>query len=241
MITFFLKNNLILNLFIMAIFQLGALVTEIVGSIGGTTFKRQGGTRVMMRKSNGASRSSVLQNKTLGQKAQIFQSWGHLSGATRAEWNSEATKYPFLNTLGVAVLLSGVQFQRKLQIQLSPFSVAAINPSTISSTLNLLSIVTAEIDWNLNDFNIEVSSTTQFVTIACMVEFSNTTLQAPSFVRRGIFTCFEAEDAVSFNVFAELLLKYPFLNDSYNLRIYIYEINASGFVSTQFFEDVAVL
>lgn len=224
----------------MAVLKMGALVTEIVGSLGGNAFKRQRGTQVMFKKSNGASRSKVLNNKTLSQKSQIFKSWSLLTTEVKAAWNFEATKYQFPNKFGDMVNLTGIQFQRKLQIQLSPINLALIKPDKVDNYIIPFTIYKATIDWNVNDFNIEVTVGEAPIKIAVMVEISTRGLNAPSFVRRGIIAVPELYNETPNNFIGELYAKYPFVNASYNMRVYLYAINETGFVSVQQSLDVTV-
>jgi hypothetical protein len=225
----------------MAILKMGALVTEIVGSLGGNAFKRQRGTQVMFKKSNGASRSKVLNNKTLSQKSQILKSWSSLTTEVKAEWNFQATKYQFPNKFGDMVNLTGIQLQRKLQIQLSPVTLTLIEPEYLDTYVIPFTIYEATINWGTKDFNIEVTSDNDPNIIAVMVEISSKSLNAPSFVRRGILSVNELYSDSPRNFIDELYTKYPFINSSYNMRVYLYAINQTGFVSVQQTLDVTVL
>ncbi len=222
----------------MAILKMGALVTEIVGSLGGNAFKRQRGTQVMFKKSNGASRSKVLNNKTLSQKSEIFKSWGLLAAETKASWNNEATKYQFPNKFGDMVNLTGVQLQRKLQIQRRIVDTAIINPSGLNSNLKDFFIMDALVNWDTSTFNIMINTTDYDIMMAVMVEFSNTSLKAPSFVRRGVLQVATMNTEENINIYYNLITKYPFLNGAYNMRVYLYEITDYGFVSVQQTLDV---
>lgn len=225
----------------MAVLKMGALVTEIVGSLGGNAFKRQRGTQVMFKKSNGASRSKVLNNKTLSQKSQIFKSWSSLAENIKAMWNSEATKLQFPNKFGDMVNLTGIQLQRKLQIQLSPITLESIKPDELDTYVIPFTIYQATINWGTNDFNIEVTVGEAPIKIAIMVEISTRSLNAPSFVRRGIIAVPEFYNETPNNFIGELYAKYPFVNSNYNMRVYLYAINETGFVSVQQSLDVTVL
>ena len=225
----------------MAILKMGALVTEIVGSLGGNAFKRQRGTQVMFKKSNGASRSKVLNNKTLSQKSQIFKTWNSLTTEVKAAWNFEATKYQFPNKFGDMVNLTGIQLQRKLQIQLSPVTLALMKPDELDSYVIPFTIYQATINWGTNDFNIEITVGETPIKIAIMVEISTRSLNAPSFVRRGIMAVPELYNESPYNFIGDLYAKYPFVNSNYNMRVYLYAINEFGFVSVQQTLDVTVL
>ena len=59
----------------MATFKLGAIITDIAGSIGGTTLKRNGSYKVIMNKSSGSAYSPLLQNRALSYLGSIFKAW----------------------------------------------------------------------------------------------------------------------------------------------------------------------
>jgi hypothetical protein len=242
MITFFFKNNLTLKFFIMAIFQLGALVTEIVGSIGGTTFKRQGSSRVMMRKSNGASRSRLLQNPRLGQNASIFKKWRNLSPGDQTEWGGIASSNTVKNKFGENVYISGTNFQRKMDLQVN-FLGLVPNPSTWSPNIGVIGFDGNPIlDWENNTFGVTFSSDeVGSANVALMLEFSLQPLNAPIFISRGVFYNGSFGMSSTENVFAEFSSFYGITENVYNFRMYAYVYTESGVVGTMFESAVTVL
>jgi hypothetical protein len=242
MITFFFKNNLIFKFFIMAIFQLGALVTEIVGSIGGTTFKRQGSSRVMMRKSNGASRSKLLQNPRLGQNASIFQKWRNLSGADQAGWTNIAADNTVKNKFGENVHISGTNFQRKMDLQVN-FLGYVPDPLDWSPEIGTMTFASSPgLNWEDANFLVTLNSDdVEEAYIALMLEFSLQPLNAPTFISRGVYFSGLVSAGVAFNTWDAFYAIYGDIPNLNNYRMYAYVFTPSGVVGTMFESPVTII
>lgn len=223
----------------MAIFLLGAGITDIVGSSGGTTFKRNKGTNVWMNKSRGTSRGRNLQNIRLSNNAFIFRSWRSLPAITRLAWDDVASSVKVKNKLGQDVNISGVAFQRKVQLSYALVNANAVDPTEFNTNLAGISISSATIDWGTTEFYVDIDNIGLFTNVAFMVEFSQRPLNAPQFIRRGVIVVLENDAAQQYNLWSYLLAKYPFLNANYNLRVYVYEINNYGWTGVQQYLDVS--
>lgn len=222
----------------MAVFQLGALVTEIVGSIGGTTFKRQGSSRVMMRKSNGASRAQVLQNPRLGLNASIFRSWSTLPNAEKVAWNSIAAANKVDDKFGNPVNISGVAFQRKmlLQVQYLGFTPDVYNWDNKVNTISFFNV--PAINWTNSTFEIIFDCLNGPTLIALAVVYSLQPLQEPNFILRGVFFSSEFENQQSYDLFDEMTSFYGINDSAYVLGLYAYVFTPSGMVGTPIFAKV---
>jgi hypothetical protein len=224
----------------MAVFRLGALVTDIVGSIGGTTFKRQGSTLVMMRKSPGASRGSTQKNKRLANNKQIFSSWRNLSEADQTAWNINASATKVKNKFGQDVNISGVAFQRRCELAGQVFLYSNIDPTTFTTDINAFTLDNADIDWGTRELKLFYSAPAGAIAVGVMLEYSQNQLNSPQFTRRGVIEIFEADGYSSFSVLLESIPSLDFLNSNYNLRVYVYTCNPSGWTSTQQFLNAVV-
>ena len=226
----------------MAVFQLGALVTEIVGSIGGTTFKRQGTSRVMMRKSNGASRSRVLQNPRLGLNATIFQKWRNLSGAVQTAWANIAAANTVKNKFGENVHISGTNFQRKMDLQVN-FLGETPDPLNWSPDIDEVYFIPSPIlNYTNNTFSVEFGSATAITAnIALMLEFSLQPLNAPTFVSRGVFFNGPFDMLDVENVYSAFVSYFNLEEAQYNMRMYAYVYTPSGITGTMIQSDVTVI
>jgi hypothetical protein len=222
----------------MAIFLLGALVTEIVGSIGGTTFKRQNSSRVMMKKSNGASRAKVYQNPRLIQNSYIFKKWRSLSEEDQSAWNTIASSNKVVNKFGASVNISGVAFQRKSDLQVN-FLGFFPNPLMWTSDLNTISFFgVPEIDWTNSTFSVTFSIPGGIAYIALALEYSLGFLGETSYIFRRVFYFNEFQNELTIDVFDEMFATYSINDSAYALRLYAYAYNNSGVVGPTIAEKV---
>lgn len=222
----------------MAVFKLGALITDIVGSIGGTTFKRQGSSMVIMRKSNGASKGSTGKNVRLQNNFSIFRSWNALPEEDKRAWNANATATKVKDKFGNNVYISGVAFQRKCELSGQVFDYSNINPRDFNTDIKPFILGDCNIDWTPTDLKIFFNAPEGMVKVALMLEFSQKNLNSPQFTRRGVFNVFEADGDSSYTVGLLNFPQFAFLNDNYNLRVYAYTCNPTGWTSTQQYKDV---
>jgi hypothetical protein len=227
----------------MAVFQLGAGITGLVGSSGGTTFKRNKGTNVWMNKSRGPSRSRNLQNKRLINNAVIFRSWSLLSDAAKDGWNANAAAYKVKDKFGNDVNISGVAFQRKCNLSAALLNLSNIEWYNFTTNLNGIVITACTINWAGENFNINLESTDGSSTsYACiMLEFTLNVLNAPQFIRRGVFQVVEIPGSTSANLYTTMMAQFPFLNTNYSLRVYAFEVNDSGWTGVQTFSNVTTI
>jgi len=107
----------------MAKFVLGGIITNIAGSVGGTTLRRVPNGFSMYNKSKGTSIARLLNNTRVPQIARIFQKWSGLTDVERAGWNATALTVTFPDKFGVAKNLTGRQLFSKANIQLLPIGI----------------------------------------------------------------------------------------------------------------------
>lgn len=121
----------------MATAKLGIIVTEIAGTIGGVTFRRHRGTTVVGIKSVGGSKSILLQNPRLGNLRTLVNNWGLLPVVTRDNWDTAALLFTFPDKFGDQRNLSGRELYLKLQGHLIVIGGSALDPTTLTSAINL--------------------------------------------------------------------------------------------------------
>lgn len=118
----------------MAVLKFGALVTEIKGSIGGTTFRMKGATPVIYNKPLRSNRSRNNVNNRSMDLGSLFGIWSTLSSTVRDDWNYQATLFTFPDKFGNLRNLTGRQLFVKLHAQSLNFA-GNINPTTLSSSI----------------------------------------------------------------------------------------------------------
>jgi hypothetical protein len=222
----------------MAKYQLGAIVTSIVGSIGGTTFKRNGASSIMMRKSNGASSGKLFNNSRLANNSTIFRSWNSLTEEAKLAWEANARATKVKDKFGNDVNLSGVSFQRKCELAGQVFFFSNIDPTTFTTDIFPFTLGDVTINWADNNLKIFYDAPDGSVALGLMLEYSQKNLNAPQFTRKGVFSVFEATGDSSFTIDLSTIPSLSFLNANYNLRLYAYGCNASGWTTPQVYKDV---
>ena len=223
----------------MATFKLGAIITDIAGSIGGTTLKRNGSYKVIMNKSSGTPYSRSLNNPSLQYLPYIFKSWSHLSDAEKAAWKEQALLYTFPDKFGTLRNLSGRQLFVKLNAQRwldipSFVDVSAISSFTENFTLGnviyvpLRPFFSLSVDGNYSGYQKYYVS----------FEISLQPLRAPSFISRKIIGVYVLSAGAGTNILEDVLRAYPFFNKNYNARLYICAVNNSGFKSVMQYKEM---
>ena len=223
----------------MATFKLGAIITDIAGSIGGTTLKRNRAYKVIMNKSSGTPYSRSYNNPSLQYLPFIFKSWSLLSDAEKAAWKEQALLYTFPDKFGTLRNLSGRQLFVKLNAQRWLDTPSFVDVSTISSFIGNFSIAYAVYAPLAPFFNIGVygnysGNQKYYVSL----ELSLQPLRAPSFISRKIIGVYEFVNTGGTNILPDVLKAYPFFNQNYNARLYICAVNNSGFKSVWQYKEM---
>ena len=225
---------IIINWQKMATFKLGAIITEIAGSIGGTTLKRNGSYKVIMNKSSGTPYSRSYNNPSLQYLPFIIKSWSRLEAAEKAKWKEQALLYTFPDKFGTLRTLSGRQLFVKLNAQRWLDNPSFVDVDTISSFTEVFTLGYVIYEPLAPFFNISVEGNYRdFQKYYVSLEISLQPLRAPSFISRKIIGVYELEAGAGTNILEDILKAYPFFNKNYNARLYICAVNNSGFKSVQ--------
>lgn len=104
----------------MANIKLGAIITDIAGSVGGTTFRRTPNGIIIYNKQGTQIKSAFSQNAVKNKLGAILGSWGTLEPGERNFWNDKATLYEFPDKFGNLKFLTGRQLYTKLKTQYIP-------------------------------------------------------------------------------------------------------------------------
>lgn len=214
----------------MAVIKLGAFVTAMSGSIGGTTFKRNGSNVVVLNKVGGASKSKTYLNPRLNQLGNIIRRWGTLSESDRSSWNDEATKILFPDKFGSTKYLSGRQLFTKLNGQLLVIPDNKTSASGIDTYVT--EIILQPIGWDFTSpiWNIttELASSGN-VWVLFQIEIWQGSFKNPTFTAREVFFREYNEGLLDSSVKSAVLGKFPFLTEEYTVRIYATAMNSWGF------------
>lgn len=104
----------------MAVIKLGSIVTDIVGSIGGTTFRRTSTGHAVYNKQGRQVKSAFAKASRKNELGNIFSSWYNLTESERNQWAYNASVYPLKDKFGNTKYLTGRQLYTKLNAHLLP-------------------------------------------------------------------------------------------------------------------------
>lgn len=215
----------------MGIFKLGAIIVSIAGSVGGTTFRRNGSNGTMMNKQRGASPAKLLQNKALGGIGSIFQQWALLTGTQRTAWNLEALNFQFPDKFGTMRNLTGRQLFTKLNVQALPAGFSVLDPTGITSAVPLFDISVVDVDYNSGDYIVNVDNEGDACFFLFQIQQSKQPIYTPAFTSRRVIRVLTITGSVNINIFAEILQNYPQFDVNSSSVVYVTAINSFGFKS----------
>jgi hypothetical protein len=112
----------------MASIKLGALVSDIRGSIGGTVYSRNNGGAYAKARIKGTNPNSTMQQMCRSIMAAMFTAWSAVTATVRTNWGTYAQNVSMINRLGDTINLSGYNMYartRAVMIRLGKTMVAA--------------------------------------------------------------------------------------------------------------------
>jgi hypothetical protein len=222
----------------MAKILLGGVVTAIVGSIGGTTFKRTPYGFSFGKKSLGFTKNKSLSNKALGYLAQVRNDWNNLGTVEQNNWNDVAQTFEFPDKFGNPIKLTGRMLFIKswgtlIQSGSSIKSAAEFNTNTDNFVLSL-----GTIDLNTDAIEIDITSPSSGQWYYFQVERIRKENQAPSFTRR--YVCLRQNEVGdgTINLFLPMKAQFQTLEVDELYRVYVTAVNNSGYAGTVNWIDV---
>lgn len=143
----------------MASVRYGAFITEMRGSVGGSTFKGSKYGPVCQTKEEAIASSAKLTKADAGRLfqptkiiAEVSGLWRLLTDAQRAAWNAAAPNWPALNRFGDTYTPSGFQVFMKLNAQLANLTGVTLGDPPLPVSIGVLAATTFDIpdDVNMN-------------------------------------------------------------------------------------------
>ena len=215
----------------MAKFVLGGIVTNIAGSVGGTTLRRVPNGFSMYNKIKGASVSKLLQNARVPQIANIFQRWALLSDSERSGWNATALTVTFPDKFGVAKNLTGRQLFSKVNIQGLPANITVSDSAGFTTDVPEFTLVQAVVQNDLSDLIIDITGDIADTRLLVSIEISNKQIFQPTFKSRKVIANLTVSPPDSPSIISEVLENYPYYNAAMYAIVYIQAVNAFGILS----------
>ena len=132
----------------MANLKYGGGVTDIRGSIGGTTFTRGASGAVARQRVKGINRATPLQSARRAMVSALSQQWSKtLTPPERTDWNNYAAATNFLNKVGDTIQISGLAcFIRSNTLRrMAGLAVTALAPTTPGQGAGCVTTFTANV------------------------------------------------------------------------------------------------
>jgi hypothetical protein len=219
----------------MAIFKLGAFATAIVGSIGGTNFKRGKNNAIITNKSFGGSTNKLKLNAQLGPLAVIFKKYSTLAPGLQQLWTEAALLFTFPDKFGVYRNLTGRQLFTKLNIQLLPAGYGIEDPTGIHNNLEAFTLDSAFVSESGEYAIINKSGSNLAQNFYIQADVSLQNIYGPNFSKKLTFYNGVSGVAASVDIWADFIQAFPYFNSNYKVAFYVCIINEWGFKTvTQF-------
>lgn len=214
----------------MATIKLSAIVTEIAGSVGGTTFRRFANGTIMQNKVSGASKNRLLNNPALPGLTTIINQWSVLAQATRDLWIAQALLFQFPDKFGILKNLSGRQLYIKLnsQAKFSGFTPPDVN--TLSSLVEVTTIKVLTLE-TVPFAEIELFDPIDNVNISIRAEQIPNASVGFSFKKREIIFNQIINLTINVDFTTAFFNKFPLVQIGDIFNLYIVFTNSSGFRS----------
>jgi hypothetical protein len=215
----------------MANIELGAIITDIQGSVGGSTFRRTPRGLIMYNKQGTQIKSAFAKASRKNQLGVIFSTWQNLSEETKEYWNYQATLYPQKNKFGGDVYLSGRQFFTKLSAQmLATDNNLQVQPLDDRLSQSILIKIDVVLGANIINFRFEPVIENFFVLIAVYPLRKGSNAKPSAHYKR---TYNRLEDGVNdINIFDQFKSQYPLAIAGDKFGANIQFCSLSGFVTS---------
>lgn len=215
----------------MARFILGALVTQISGSIGGTTFRKVGSQNIMSNKSAGTSKNVLLKNPTLPFLAWLLRQWKFLPQLAKDSWSAKAEIIPFTDKFGNTVYLSGRQLFTKLNGVAFNAYLYPVDIDTLVTNFETFALKKFEIDLKTETAVLDIASVSGQVYFVIRAQMVGSYGFLPNFTRSRIIFTGATNDDIGLDLWDSLVARFGTLTLNSKVRLYVEPINRSGFVA----------
>jgi hypothetical protein len=212
----------------MANIKLGAIITDIAGSVGGSTFRRTPAGIILYNKQGRQIKSAFSERAVKNHLGAILSGWSLLDGPTRTTWEELAPLYPQKNKFGDAVVLSGRQFYTKLNTQLVPVGTS-VDLEEFNDVVYLG--VVASVDTNILDGEFFVRCTENLEKFYALVSVYPLRFGANSKPTKSAFRTYAdmPGNVVDFNIFSEFAEQFRNYKVGQTYGVNIKIMNTSGF------------
>ena len=215
----------------MAVIKLGSIVTDIAGSIGGTTFRRTSTGHAVYNKQGRQVKSAFSKASRKNQLGNIFSNWYNLSESEREQWALNASTYPLKDKFGNTKYLTGRQLFTKLNAQLLPAGTTS-NPIDFDIYVELAPTNINSFQISENDLSIYVggSFNEQTIYISMYQLRRKGRVKPHAHFKRTAVKVTTSNNVL--DIWNEFQKQFPLAKDGQTFGFNIQFVNASGVMSS---------
>lgn len=215
----------------MAVIKLGSIVTDIAGSIGGTTFRRTSTGHAVYNKQGKQVKSAFAKASRKNELGNIFSSWYNLTENEREQWALNASVYPLKDKFGNTKYLTGRQLYTKLNAQLLP-AKAKSDVKNFDPFVELAPVNIYGFDINDNALNLYVDGTfgKQYIFISIYQLRRRGRVKPHAHFKRTAVKVVLSKNYV--NIWGEFTRQFPLAQNGQTFGFNIQFVNASGVMSS---------
>ena len=215
----------------MAVIRLGSIVTDIAGSIGGTTFRRTGTGHAVYNKQGRQVKSAFAKASRKNQLGNIFSNWYNITESEREQWAINASNYPIKDKFGSTKYLTGRQLFTKLNAQLLP----ANRTSNVSEFDTFVELAPTNIQYfNISDnvlsLNIDGNFKEQFIYVSMYQIRRQGRVKPHAHFKRTAVR--EVMSNTTIDIWGEFENQFPLAQDGQTFGFNIQYVNASGVMTS---------
>jgi len=214
----------------MASIKLGLIITDIAGSVGGSTFRRTPRGIILYNKQSSQIKSAFSPYSVKNKIGSIFAEWSRLDQDEKNQWTEAAALYPQQDRFGNTVYLTNRQFFTKLNTQLIPKGTSS-DIDFISNKLPeaVLGAITNNYLAQELTLNFSKGVTVYGALVSVYMVRNAGTIKPKAHFRRTYIKSLDSETTI--NIFTEFDNQFPFAKIGDNFGINFNFINKSGFMS----------
>lgn len=215
----------------MATIKLGAIVTDIAGSVGGSTFRRGSNFIALYNKQRRQIKSASSSFSRLGALSNVVKQWSYMSQKDRDSWILIAGNYKFTDKFGTTKTLPARQLFTKLNWQLLPSDTINLNATGIDDivTIPLIDSVFSDIGSSVIEINFQTGINDAYT----YYKFTKLRNLAQNYVppSRRFDLVVSMGGAGAYNLFYAINDKYQSISIGDIFKIQVYNLNNFGFTA----------
>lgn len=167
----------------MARVQYGSIITNITGSIGGTTFQSNSAAKIARLRSTRRKQNTIKQNSKIADFQVNFPAWNVLTQSEKDDWNAFAAANNKTNKWGETKVLNGFNWFQSINLYLNIVNEAPLNNPPVWATPLAISDYTVAAVYD--DFSINWAAPFAHTT-AYLLLFTSSLLRSVSQANRKV-------------------------------------------------------